>query len=188
MSGMPLPRNAAVGAWRVHWKSSVLAVGRRRVRTGLPQLAAHERVLVRESTVDGTEYLGTNHALYQRTAALAARDWRRVGWIDVAAVDWSRPAGRLTLRLWPEAADRAVPLQVSAGSRLPRFAAERVTAFQIVSRRVRIGDGCSATMTAVRDPAGGEVSWRVRLDGADDPALAPAIDATLATLRGQLGC
>jgi hypothetical protein len=189
MSGIPLPREAAVGTWWARRRPSALAAGRR-ARSELPQLATHERVLVRESAADGAEYVGTNTALYHRPAPPGDRDWQHLGWTDVATVDWSRATRTVTLRPFAPATFPVLPVQVKAGSRLPDFAAERVTACRIASLRVLIDGRLGATVTAEHGPAGG-VAWRVRLDdGTDpaDPAIAPAIAATLAALRAQLGC
>lgn len=164
---------------------------RDRAGAGSPQLAQHERVLLRESAADGTEYLGTNHALYHRNPIRAEHGWRRVGWAQVQSVQSSRTSRTVTLRLWPEAACPVVSLRVGEHSRLPGFATERVTSCQVTSQQVRITDTCAATMTAQRDPASGDITWTVRLGaGCDraDPELAPAIDDVLGELRAQLGC
>lgn len=162
----------------------------RRTTAGSPQLGAHEHVLLRESTPDGAEHVGTNHALYVRATDVADPIWRRIGWTEVSSVGWTRETGVVILHSW-SAEHPAVAVAVKDHSRLPEFAAERVTSCRVASRRVRVSEGCGATISAHRDPAAGTIIWRVLLDGDRDraePGLARAIDHELAELRSQFGC
>ncbi|MBN9618499.1 MAG: hypothetical protein J0H43_02025 [Actinobacteria bacterium] len=163
----------------------------RHADSGRPRLAARERALMGESAPDGTEYVATNCALYRRNLAAGERAWSRTEWVSVQAVEWRRGMTALRLRMWPEEGNVSRRLPVRDNSRLPAFALERVSACRLASHHVQLNVSCSALMTAHRDPASGDVSWRVRLGpGCDqsDPSLATTIDATVQTLRSQLGC
>ena len=182
MGELTRARGAAARDWLAHYK----------LRRGpeAPHLGPREHVLIHESGADGTEQVGTDHALYVRDGARAESGWRRVGWGEVASVGSSRTGGTMTLRTWSQDGDSDLTLQVGERSRLPGFAAERVTACRVASRRVRIVDQCTATMSAHRNPEGGEVTWRVHLDpdcNRDDPRLAPAVEGALAELRIHFG-
>lgn len=184
MSEVTRPRGVAARDWLAHHSL------RHRNADG-PPLGAHEHVLLHEAAGLGTEQIGTDHALYIRDAATPASGWRRIGWDELAAVSRSRTGGTVTLRTWSPEVNPEVTLDVGERSRLPDFAAERVTACRIASRRVSIVDQCTATMSAHRNPEGGEVTWTVHLDPAcnrDDPKLAPAVAGALAELRTQFGC
>ena len=181
------------------WLPLQRALGRRRTvqlmarhaDSGRPRLAARERPLLGESAPDGAEYVATNCALYRRNLASGERAWSRTAWVGVQAVEWRRGMTALRLRMWPEEGNVALSLRVRDRSRLPAFAQERVGACRLASHHVLLGVSCSALLTAHRDPASGDVSWRVRLgSGCDqsDPSLAATVDATVRTLRSQLGC
>lgn len=83
-----------------------------------------ERVLVRESAPDGSEYVATDLALYHRNLITIARAWRRLAWSDVVAAGRSCPATTLTLHT--RAGGRALALRLRDRSRLPAFVDERL--------------------------------------------------------------
>lgn len=181
------------------WLPLLRALGRRRtvqlvarhVGSGRPRLAARERALMGESAPDGAEYVATNCALYRRNLASGERAWSRTAWVSVQAVEWRRGMTALRLRMWPEEGNVSRRLPVRDNSRLPAFALERVSACRLASYHVQLSVSCSALLTAHCDPASGDVSWRVRLGpGCDqsDPSMAATADATVRTLRSQLGC
>lgn len=161
-----------------------------RPRTG-PRLAAHEHALIQDRTVDRVECVGTDHALHLLDSYRGDRLWQRIGWTDVASISSQRSPCVVTLRLWPEHEQPVLRLTVGSRSRLPQFLVERVTACQVAIRRVAVTDHCSATITALRDPASGDISWTVRLTGdnhRDDPQLDAAVEQALAEERADLGC
>jgi hypothetical protein len=194
MGGMSAPDGTPAGGWLAHHRLAALHVHRHRSSVAPPELGEHERVLIRESAPDGAERIGTRQALYVYPHDSVDPTWRRIGWPEVASVGWSRDTRTITLRTWPQQAEpagRDLALSVKQRSRLPEFAAERVTSCRVVSRRVRISDECTATISAHRDPEHGRVSWTVLLDrerDPEDPALGPAIDDALVGLRSQFGC
>jgi len=194
---MPVPGGSPAESWPAHHHLGALQVHRHRAGVGPPELGAHEHVLIRESAPDGAEHIGTDRALYLHDAAVADPGWRRLGWPDVASVDWSRDSRTVTLQTWPTHAepahpgDPAVTVHVKEHSRLPEFVTERVTSCRVVSRRVRVSDVCTATISAHRDPARDGVTWTVFVDGErdrHDPSIARAVERALAELRSQLGC
>jgi hypothetical protein len=170
------------------WPRAIFLAGARgRRRVGAPRLAPREHPLLRDTDTDGGHYVATERALYHRGASEPA--WQRIAWIDVASVDRSGPTRTLTLRSWPEADSLAIAVPVRDHCRLPAFALERVTACQIITRRVGIAAGCAITVTTQQEAD--TVTWTVRLDPGCpryDPALTIAIDRILRELRGQTGC
>jgi hypothetical protein len=154
----------------------------------LPTLARRERVLAREDFSDRGLVIGTDRAMYLRDGASA---WRRIAWIDVATAAWSGRTDGTVLRLWAVDGDTGTELQVPTGAAFAVFAAERVSSTQVMCRRVQLGAGSCATVTALRQPGQHAVVWRVRLDpgcDGDDAALAAAGSAALRELRALAGC
>ncbi|MEJ7757171.1 MAG: hypothetical protein WKF83_13470 [Nocardioidaceae bacterium] len=187
------PRGVAALGRSVRRMTQVIDVRRHRTDVDRPALGEHERILIHESMADGEEYVGTNCALYLRSATRTDVAWHRVGWAEVSAVEWARTTRTMTLQLWPDK-DRArasLRLVVKDRSRVPEFTTERTAACLITTRHVSVSTACTATVRAQRDPECGEIAWRVHLEGAcdhDDPVLGAAIDDTLAELATQLGC
>ncbi len=158
-----------------------------RSRPGGPRLARHERVLLRETADDGAQRVGTDHALYVRGSAAAHVVWTRIGWGEVTSIGWSRTTATMTLQLAHADGRSAITVPVCAHSKLPEFAAERVTACHVASRRIDISPACTATLSVRRDPAGGQITWLVRLDGCGERD-GPAIEQAVAEVRAQFGC
>jgi hypothetical protein len=174
--------------WLSEWPMAVfLARGRRRAAG--PRLAKYEHPLLQETDTDGGQYVATERALYRHGACDPA--WQRTAWIDVATVEHSRATRLLTLRRWPEAESPAIEIPVRDRSRLSAFALERVTACQIITRRVDVTEGCAITITAQLEAGASTATWTVRLDRGchrDDPVLKRAVDRILGDLRRQTGC
>jgi hypothetical protein len=158
-----------------------------RSKLGAPHLAPHERVLLRESAAHGAQRVGTEHALYIRGSAAAHIVWTRIGWGEVSSVGWARTTATMTLHVANPAGRSEISVPVREHSRLPQFAAERVTACHVASRQIDISAACTATLSAHRDPAGGEITWLVGLDGCGERD-APAIEQAVAEVRAQFGC
>jgi len=153
-----------------------------------PALGAGEHRLLRTSSSDGTgQYVATERAVYRRADGNGA--WLRIAWIDIARVEHSRP-GELILRPWPDGGE-PVRLLAGATSRLGLLAQERVGACQVLLRRIDLGNGAGAVITALREPGTGEIGWGVHVIGSpghDDPATRASIDHALRELRSQAGC
>lgn len=80
---------------------------------------------------------------------------------------------------------------VQPRSRLPDLARERVTACQVLVRHVRLKDGTSVLVTALRKSGTDEVLWAVhvhRSGGVTDPALSAVIDRPVREISAQAGC
>lgn len=151
-----------------------------------PRLAPHERVLVRDTSDDGTECVATDRAFYWRTTDKACQ-WARLDWSAIDQVGWERA----THTLWLHTPPAPLALHFSGHPRLPEFAAERVGAAHVMHRRVQLSDACAATVVAVRDPDSGEIRWSVCFDPAcdtGDPAVTGAMDEAMHELRAQTGC
>jgi hypothetical protein len=155
-----------------------------------PVLVAGEHRLMRERSSDASaEYVATERALYRCDGG--ERAWQRVAWMDVARVEHAHSSGELILRTWPDGHEPTVRLPVEATSRLRLLAQERVDACQVLVRRVEVGRGVGAVITALREPGTGEISWRAHLlatDGQDDPVTSVLLNRALRELRVQAGC
>lgn len=150
-----------------------------------PRLAPHERILVRDTSADGTECVATDRALYWRITDPACQ-WSRVDWSAIDQVGWERATHTLHLL-----AAQPLALRFTGHPRLAELAAERVAAFHVFRRRVSLTPACSVTVTAVRDPDAGTVAWTVCYDprcDTGDPAVTGAMDEAMHELRSQAGC
>jgi hypothetical protein len=153
-----------------------------------PGLARGERVLIREATADGGACAASDRALHYRAAM---RPWERIGWEEIALVGRGRPDGLTRLYLWPGDRPATEPLLLPARSRLADFAAERVLASRLATRRVTLAPNCEATVSAVRIPGEDGVAWKVWFppgQDATDPAISRAADLAVSALREQFGC
>jgi hypothetical protein len=182
VSAAPLTGPAPAQGWAVFHRSraSHRAAGRPPAT-----LAPNERVLTR---ADGGSVVGTDRALHLRGDDSA---WRRFAWTDIASATWSPATATTVLRLWPTDHDTSIVVHVQAAIDFAAFAAERVSSTQLLCRRVQLTSHSAATVTALRESGHDTVTWRVSLDPGcdrDDPAVAVAVERTLAELRALAGC
>lgn len=155
-----------------------------------PPLAGGEWPCLRERAPGGALFVASRRALYTRTAAAPVSAWSRLGWEQVAAVNWSRPAAVLHVSAWPHTDAAGLDLHIEGNSSLPAFARERVASCRLLERRVRLGSGRGATVVALRAPDTDAVSWLLRLDppsGPADAAVCDEVTPMLRSLRGQYG-
>jgi hypothetical protein len=95
-------------------------------------------------------------------------------------VGWGRPDGLTCRYLWPGDQPAKAPLLLPARSCLADFAAERVVASRLATRRVALAANCEATISAVRIPGEDGVAWSVWFgpgQDATDPAISRAADS-----------
>jgi hypothetical protein len=151
-------------------------------------LDIHERILTRAQLADGGEAVGTDRAVHTRGTDSA---WRRIGWIDIASAAWSSAASATVLRLWPIGQNASIVLELPTGRSFAAFAAERVSATQVLSRHVQLTPTTTAHVTALHEAGDDHVIWTIRLDtGCEqhDPLVAAAAAAILKQLRALAGC
>lgn len=196
MSAVFTSASHAVGRWAPARPLQAWAGRVRELRAKRPPLAGGERVCWRGRSGAGQLLVASQRALYLREAASQAAAWSRLGWEQVAAVEWSRLTGVLQLPVWPDL--DASPVLVSLGhrSRLPAFASEQMAASRLLVQRVAVCGGRGATVVARRPPGTEAVSWLIQLDprrhpddpdDPDDQALRAAVTETLPALRAYCG-
>lgn len=142
-------------------------------------LQPRERVLAAAASTDDGWIAATEQAL-------VATGWR-VEWSDVAQARWLPDEEVLALDPVPETfLPRRVRL--SRPGRLPEAVRERVMASIAVSRRVPVRGGFVRVVG--RNGASASLVWQTVPDaGVDflDPDVRAAVDASLASMRAELG-
>jgi len=172
--------------WLSGWPATRLRRRAARARAfpapSAPPLARGERVLL---TLHGV--IATDRALFCEPALaggdgrLAAADWTRLGWEQVARAD--RHERGLVVTAWaPDLPVRTV-LAVERATPLLALARERIAWTTLLTTRVPIA-GRPASVTARRQPGPGTLLWIVTLDPAVPPT--PAVEAELATALAHL--
>jgi hypothetical protein len=161
----------------------------RPARPAGPPLRAGEHPLLRESARhDDAQYVATEKAVYYR--ANREQAWQRIAWVDIARVEQSRATGALTLHGWPGGHRDPTRLMVGARSRLPAFTQERITACQLLVRRIDIADDTTVVITAIREPGTDQTKWTVHVNRVwdQDPTLTALIDRALHETQALAGC
>jgi hypothetical protein len=153
----------------------------------VPTLTSGERIL-REAVHNGSVIaVGTDVALHHRTSGGA---WRRIAWIDLAAVSWSARTGSVRLQIVGPGR-QVQTIDVAADAALAAFAAERLTHAHVIRRRVELRPGVFGIVEAVRESDSAAARWRVQLEHpehGEDPVVRQACRDVISELRSLTGC
>jgi hypothetical protein len=138
--------------------------------------APHERVVTVAKRDGAPALVLSSHALYHR----AINTWQRIGWADVADVQWSTEDSALLVS-GAEAA--MVPLDEPAD--LVDVAHGLIATTVVLTSATEVG-----TISVRRQPHSDKLIWRVRLDRRIDPAdptVTARVDAAIHAMANDLG-
>jgi hypothetical protein len=144
-------------------------------------------VLARLLDATATTVVATTAAIYRDDGGHV---WRRLGWVDVARIDWDRRQGVLRLDDLTSDAACQVMLDRVACPPLVALARERFGATLLTSVLVSLPGGRTVAVMARRVPGSRDVTWVVRLNHGtdpDDPALRAQIVEAIRQLRAEIG-
>jgi hypothetical protein len=152
-------------------------------------LASGERVLATTEGDHGAVVLGTDRAIYHRQPSRPSGPWTRLGWEQIARVDWEDQRGGLVLVGWtPDVPGRTV-LALPRGDPLVALARERVAWTTLLTTRIPVAGYGQARVVVRRQPGTNRLVWMIALDDGvrDTPDVQPAVAAALARLRTEQG-
>jgi hypothetical protein len=163
----------------------------RRLRSVLTE--AGERV-VSVADLDGhAAAMFSSHALYHVVGDGEWARWQRIGWEDVAEVDWSTADGGLVVDGLPGALADRVVVALDERADVVEVARGLIATTVLVTVPIHLGAAlrtAEGVLTIRQQPHSERLIWRVRLNnGADpaDPQVRDRVDAAIHVMSSELG-
>jgi hypothetical protein len=142
-----------------------------------------ERVLSARRDPDGDYALvASDRAVYHR---YSGDGWSRLGWEQIARVDWDAAAGQLLIFGLDGLAPARTAVLLRDRGTLPELAQERTTHSRLGRWRLELADGHSVLVEVRRQPGTGELVWAVL--SASDGRDSLGADATAYVARAIVG-
>jgi hypothetical protein len=156
-----------------------------------PVLTGTDERVVSVAVVGGeTAAIFSSHALYYLGAGEETATWQRIGWEDVADVEWSAEDGGLVVEGLPGAPIERLVLPLDEQADVVDIARGLVATTVLVTMAVDLGADERGVVTVRQQPHTERLIWRVRLDsGADptDPTVFDRVEAAVHAMSTDLG-
>ena len=155
-----------------------------------PLIKPGERVItIAYRTQQRVGAMCTTHALYYLDGE-ESPGWRRIGWADVADLQWHSDTDTLTVVGLPGAPVDHATIRLADPGNLLEVGHGLIRTTTIVTRTMDLGATHPGVISVWQRPHTDQLVWRVRLDDSidpDDPNLHRQVDAALTAISDDLG-